>query len=74
MRQVILGNLIPYKASYRNQSEAEKAWKAGVEFILESDSHCLKGLLVTNRIFDKDESFRLFLQGGKGKFIIVSGS
>ena len=74
MRQVILGNLIPYKASYRNQSEAERAWYSGCDFVLESKGHCLDGLLVTNRIFDKDESFRLFLQGRKGKFIVVSGT
>ena len=74
MNHTFIGNLIPYKASYRNQSEAVKAWNAGADFVLESEGHCLNGLLVTNRIFDKDENFRLFLQGGKGKFIVVSGS
>lgn len=74
MQTVFIGNLIPYKASYRNQSEAERAWYSGCDFVLESKGHCLDGLLVTNRIFDKDESFRLFLQGKTGKFIIVSGS
>ena len=74
MRKIILGNLIPYKAQYRNSKEAEKAWNNGCEFILESKGHCLDGLLVTVNIFDSTDSFRLFLQGRKGKFIVVSGS
>lgn len=74
MRQAILGNLIPYKASYRNQSEAEKAWKEGCPFVLESKGHCLDGLLISNQIFDITDNFRLFLQGRKGKFIIVNGN
>ena len=74
MNHTFIGNLIPYKASYRNQSEAFKAWHSGCDFVLESKGHCLDGLLVTNRIFDNDETFRLFLQGRKGKFIVVSGS
>lgn len=74
MNILFIGNLIPYKAQYRNQKQATKAWKEGIEFVLESNGHCLNGLLVSANIFDKTDSFRLFLQGKTGKFVIVNGN
>ena len=74
MNILFIGNLIPYKAQYRNQKEAAKAWKEGVEFVLESKGHCLDGLLVSANIFDKTDSFRLFLQGRNGKFVVANGN
>jgi len=74
MNILFIGNLIPYKAQYRNQKQAAKAWKEGVEFVLESKGHCLDGLLVSANIFDKTDSLRLFLQGKTGKFAVVKGN
>ena len=72
MQKIFIGNLIPYKAQYHNQRQAQKAWNDGCEFVLESKGHCLDGLLVTANIFDQSDSFRLFLQGKTGKFIVVN--
>lgn len=74
MNILFIGNLIPYKAQYRNAKEAETAWKEGSPFVLESKGHCLNGLLVSVNIFDKTDNFRLFLQGKTGKFITVNGN
>lgn len=62
MNHTFIGKLLPYKAHYKHVREAVNAWKAGCEFILESDSHCLNGLLVTNRIFDQSDCFKLVLR------------
>lgn len=74
MNILFIGNLIPYKAQYRNQKQAANAWKDGCDFVLESKGHCLDGLLVRANIFDKTDSFRLFLQGKPGKFVVVNGN
>lgn len=74
MNILFIGNLIPYKAQYRNHKEALTAWKDGCPFVLESKGHCLDGLLVSVNIFDKTDSLRLFLQGKTGKFVVVNGN
>ncbi len=73
MKYLFIGNLVPYKAQYQNQKQAAKAWKSGIDFVLESNGHALDGLLVNINLFDGSDNFRLFLQGNKGKFVIVNG-